>query len=395
MPSELMLEAPRSGSMPEAGHGRLRRVLFALRLDPAGKFGSLEEQTLTLARAFKERGSLFLPVFLRALDPETAGQYAQEGLEAEALDLTSFRLDTLGRLLRLIRRHQIEVVHWNFYHPLFNGYLWALSVTMPGIEHYFTDHISRGGAGPSPSGRQLKSRLKRALASRYRRIFCISDFVLDQVRRSSSPRAMRLHYFVNTCRFQPDASVRSELRATLSTADNFVAVIVAQLIKEKGVDVALHALGKLPENIALWVVGRGPEQAHLAALARDLGVEHRTRFVGPKRNVEPYLQAADCAVCPSTWAEGVGLVNLEALACGLPVVASRIGGIPEFIEDGRNGLLFAPGNPEELAERLRRLYDDLELRLRLGREARSVALERHSSQSLLDEHLALYREATT
>ena len=70
--------------------------------------------------------------------------------------------------------------------------------------------------------------------------------------------------------------------------------------------------------------------------------------------MEPLLQAADCAVCPSIWSEAAGLVNLEAQACGLPVIARRIGGIPELVEDGRTGFLFTPGDHRELAERLRR-----------------------------------------
>jgi len=125
-----------------------------------------------------------------------------------------------------------------------------------------------------------------------------------------------------------------------------------------------------------------------------LGLGSRVRFLGSQRNVEPFIQAADCALCPSVWAEAAGLVNLEAMACGLPVVASRIGGIPEFVEDGRTGFLFTPGDHRELAEWIHQLCDDPELRQRMGQEARSNAIRRYSTQGLLAEHLGIYlREA--
>jgi glycosyltransferase involved in cell wall biosynthesis len=396
MATDSLLGTPPATPQPTPGAGRLERVLFVLRLDPAGKFGSLEEQALTLARSFHERGGLFLPVFLRPLDPESAGQYAREGLPAEALDLGRFRPDTLRRLLGLIRRHRIEVMHWNFYHPLFNAYLWALSLLRPGVKHYYTDHISRPAPGAGPAGRgRAGVAVKKILASRYRKVLCVSDYVLKQVQPTAGRRAERLHHFVNTDRFRPDERRRREVREELGVGGEFVAVAVAHLIKDKGVDVALKAMAQLPEDVVLWVAGQGPEQGPLRVLADDLGLGHRVRFLGHRRNVEPLLQAADCALCPSVWAEAAGLVNLEALACGLPVVASRIGGIPEFIEDGRNGFLFAPGDHGELADRIRRLYEDPELRYRMGREARSIVDERGSTRSLLDEHLGFYRKPLT
>jgi glycosyltransferase involved in cell wall biosynthesis len=396
MPIDLTLEPPRLGLERRPAAAGLKRVLFVLRLDPAGKFGSIEEQTLTLARSFRDRGSLFVPVFLRPLDAESARQYAEEGLVAEAVDLARFRLGTLRRLLGLIRRQRIDLVHWNFYHPVFNPYLWALTALRPGVEHYFTDHISRPGAGRGLDGPgRLKLGVKRILSARYRKIFCISDFVLEAVRGSVGPRAERLHYFINTDRFRPDPSVRREVRRAMGVGDEFVAVTVAYLIKDKGIDVAFKALAQLPDGVVLWVVGEGPEQGKLQALAQELGLGGRARFLGPKRRVEPFLQAADCALCPSIWAEAVGLVNLEALACGLPVVASRVGGIPEFVEDSRSGFLFTPGDHRELAERICRISGDPEFRHRMGQEARSRVMERYSTQSLLDEHLAFYREAAT
>ncbi len=94
------------------------------------------------------------------------------------------------------------------------------------------------------------------------------------------------------------------------------------------------------------------------------------QFLGPRRHVEAFMQASDCLICPSVWAEAVGLVNLEAMASGLPVIASRIGGIPEYVEDGRTGFLFAPGDHRELVGCLNRLLSDQPGRQAMSQNAR-------------------------
>jgi glycosyltransferase involved in cell wall biosynthesis len=91
------------------------------------------------------------------------------------------------------------------------------------------------------------------------------------------------------------------------------------------------------------------------------------------------------------WSEAASLVNLEGLAAGLPVVASRVGGIPEYVEDGHTGFLFPPGDDAALADCLARLRDDPALRLRLGEQARAAAVERFSPHSRLADFLNLYR----
>ena len=129
----------------------------------------------------------------------------------------------------------------------------------------------------------------------------------------------------------------------------------------------------------------------LQALAASLGLQQRVRFWGLQRHVEPILQASDCLVVPSRWHEAAGLVVLEAQASGLPVVASRIGGIPEYLAEGDSGLLFTPGDVDELAAHLRQLCVDPPRCERMGRAARRLALERFSPESRLPEWLELYR----
>lgn len=374
---------------------RLPRVLMAIDLDPSQKFGTLEEQVLTLARAFRDRDSRFLPLYRRPLDREGAERYDFEGLRAEALDLRRLTPGRLARLLGLIRAEAIDVVHWNFHVPLTNPYLWALSALAPRVRHVYTDHISRpAGTSPRaglPARPGLKPRLKRALAARYDSVVCVSDFVRDCLKSDGWGRLWAIPHFVNTERFAPDLNVRCRVRAGLRETARFVALVVSYLIPEKGVDVALRAFSRLPNSAVLWVIGDGPESLNLQLLAGELGVDDRVRWLGLRRNVEPYMQAADCLVCPSLWAEAAGLVNIEALATGLPVVASAVGGIPEIVRDGVTGYLVPPGDPGRLADRLLDLLTDPTGLREMACAARAEALGRFAADAILPEHLDFYR----
>src|SRR6476469_9697445 len=139
--------------MPTNPPHPLKRVLFAFQLDASQKFGSLEEQVYVLAREFKDRNSLLIPIFITDPTPDSAQAYRSAGILVENLNLQVFEWGRFRRLMHLIRAEKIEVVHWNFYSPLFNWYIWATTVAAPNVEHYFTDHVSRGLPPPPLPGR--------------------------------------------------------------------------------------------------------------------------------------------------------------------------------------------------------------------------------------------------
>jgi glycosyltransferase involved in cell wall biosynthesis len=371
---------------------RLPRVLYAVALDASQKFGSLEEQIYLLAQAFRAEGSALVPAFLPAAGPRGGGLAAFDdaGMPTAELSLWKFRYSTVRRLGRLIAEHDIRLVHWNFYPPL-NPFVWWLSVLHPRLSHYFTDHNSRVlPLAPPPRG--LRRVLKQALLGRYRKVWGVSQYICDCLAEQRSYSNLECcPHFINTDRFRPDDGARRRVRGQFGADDHFVAVAVANLIPEKGIDVALRALAQCPQRIVLWVAGRGDEEPRLKALATELGVADRAVFFGQQANVEPLMQAADCLVCPSLWAEAAGLVNLEALSTGLPVLASRIGGIPEYVDDGVNGLLFPAGDHAALGSLLTRLSYASDECGRLGAAARTAAVQRFSPAARMDRYLDLYR----
>jgi glycosyltransferase involved in cell wall biosynthesis len=376
--------------MAKVNHGGLMRVLCPVYLGPQRKFGSIEEQIFTIARGVKDLGGFFLPLFRHPPGPEAAAAYRAAGLHVEHLDLSDFSFTILSRLIRLVYRRRIQVIHWNFYAP-FNWYYFALTMLSPGVKHYLTDHNSRDLPIRHSSG-VLKKIAKKALFKRYRKVFAVSDFVLECLSvQGTWSNLCRWHHFVSTERFHPDGGMRIHIRKKLKAEKQFIALVVAHLIPSKGVAVAIKALIGLPEYIVLWVIGDGEERGYLQNLCKELSLDSRVTFLGLQVDVAPYMQAADCLVCPSTWAEAAGLVILEALASGLPVVASDVGGIPEFVEDGKNGLLFPAGDVEQLTERLRRVEGNPEAARGMALEARSSALRNFSLENRMGEYIDLYR----
>lgn len=370
---------------------RLPRVAFAIKLDPGQKFGSMEEQIVLFAERFHAEGSLFAPVFMCGAGAD-ASQFRSRGIDAVCLDLTRFSWRPLLALRRFIRSRKIDVLHWNFTEPLSNAYLWWLSLLTPRVHHWFTDHSSRTfPLQPRPRG--VKRFVKRMLLRRYRRVIGVSRYVQECLADHAvwSNLVVGLH-FVNTDRFRPDEAERRRLRTRMNVDGRVVLLAVGQLISDKGFHVLVRALADLPPQVVLWIVGKGPEEKALRKLCAELHLEDRVQLLGQQWHVQPYLQAADCFVCPSLWGEAAGLVNIEAQACGTAVIASRIGGIPEYVADGHTGLLFTSGDADDLARCIRQLLDEPTLCAKLGRAARAHVVEQFSQNARLDEWIELYRQ---
>jgi glycosyltransferase involved in cell wall biosynthesis len=140
----------------------------------------------------------------------------------------------------------------------------------------------------------------------------------------------------------------------------------------------------------LVLLGDGPERARIESATARLPVD-TVRVAGHRDDVPAWLRRAQVLVLPSL-VEGIGGAGLEAMACRLPVVATRVGGLPEAIEDGRTGALVPPGRPAELAAALLTLLADPELARRMGEAGRSRVEARFSAGRTTRRYLAAYRD---
>ena len=186
------------------------------------------------------------------------------------------------------------------------------------------------------------------------------------------------------------ASAGKALRAEWGVPeDAFVLIYPAEFSKRKNQETLLRALALLPERIYLLLPGEGALRENCEDLARELGVWERVRFPGYVSQMAIWYRAADCAVTASR-SEGLPFNVMEAMHCGLPVVASAVKGHEDLIREEENGLLFPFGDVEACARRIRRLGEDSSLAARLGRQGMADA-EAFRLERVLPQVLEAYR----
>ncbi len=174
----------------------------------------------------------------------------------------------------------------------------------------------------------------------------------------------------------------------------FVILFVGRLAAHKGVPTLLEALGALPRQAGLVIVGGGPMGATVRQRVAELGLQERVHLAGPVDSaaLPHYYAAASAFVLPSTSRlEAFGIATLEAMASGLPVITSDMPGVRELVEHGVDGLLCQPFDPKDLAAQLRRLIDDPQLAATLGRNARHSVERRFSWEGVSAQLLEVYR----
>ncbi len=172
-------------------------------------------------------------------------------------------------------------------------------------------------------------------------------------------------------------------------------VSLRRLIPSKGINTLLKAFNDIAvgyHNLKLLIAGSGSEEVTLKQLANSLDLDDRVKFIGsvPFLRAISLLKGAICTVVPSI-SEGGGLINIEAQASACPVIASRVGGIPEYVKDGESGLLFKPGDIEDLTEKIKRVVGDASLRDKLIRGGLEYS-SKFSWDILAPQYLALYKE---
>jgi glycosyltransferase involved in cell wall biosynthesis len=302
-------------------------------------------------------------------------------------------LTALAELVRLIRRERPAIVHTHTSKAGFIGRLAAVIARAPAVIHQPHGHIFYGYYSPRRTA--VFTALERQAARWTDRIITLTDRGAQEHLARGIGRAeqyVAVPSGVPTTELRAAAPPRGEARARLGLdPDAFIVVALGRLVPIKGFDLLARALPALIAQIPsarVLLVGDGAERAHLGAIAASMGVAERLRMTGETTDVASYLAAADVVAVPSR-NEGMGRVIVEAMALGLPVVATTVGGIPDVVTDGECGRLVEPEDVDALAAALIELGRDPALRRKLS-EAAVRRAEAFSTAVASEKLLAVY-----
>lgn len=355
------------------------RIAVLMNLAPR-KLGSLEGWLVAFCREARARGYA-VDVFTREpVHAEIETALRQLGVAWSPVGpLESNPLDAIRRLAAY------DVLHINMWQV--RDRLTLLAYAAWPAKVLITDHSSGLSTTQPRRGRVMRI-LDRLSCIRLGGIVGVSDYV---TRRNShrygldERRSRTVYNGIDVQRFSPR-------RPANAPAEQVSMLTVAHLIPYKGIDVLLRAMAQMETRPRLVVCGDGPESERLKALSARLGLESRVEFVGLRDDVPALLDACDVFVHPATWAEAFGLTIAEAMANARPVVASRVGGIPELIEDRIHGRLFRPGDARSLAGILDELARSPELRIRMGNAARERVFRQFTLEGCVEGHLRWMEE---
>lgn len=344
--------------------------------------GGLERVVLYLARDMVVRGHR---VTICCYDGrgEMAAEAEASGAAVSVLPRKpGLDLGYIGRLADWLRPRGVDVLHMHNETALFYGTMAGRRAGVPVL--IYTEH---DGVFPR---RWIVRRVNRWLVRRLTRAVAVSEAVKRLWCREDGIRADRVVVVPNGVPDHPEVWAASARRD--GGAEGGVRLgAVGRLSGEKGLDVLLDAFARVAEpapDARLVLVGDGPERGALEARARDLSIADRVEFLGQRSDVPTLMAGLDLYVLPSR-TEGLPMALLEAMAARLPIVATRVGGIPEAVTDGQSALLVSPEDPAALAEAMMRVLRETGLAERLRSAARAAFEDRYELSRMVDRYEAL------
>ncbi|MBD3291979.1 MAG: glycosyltransferase [Armatimonadia bacterium] len=292
----------------------------------------------------------------------------------------SFATGLLASAIRICRDADVIHAHWAA-SGLFGVIVGGLSRTPVVVTTHGTDINGLPDRGP-------RVMLTRWVLRRANRVVCVSNSLADRVAELgvSVGKVQVIHNGVDSDLFCPARDSRPGRRL----------IYVGRLTPEKGVEYLIRALAVLQQgtpDVHLKIVGDGPDRPRLEQQTRDLGVADAVTFTGPKphEQIPDLMRQSDLLVLPSL-SEGFGIVLIEAMATGLPVIATETGGIPEIVRHGENGLLVQARDAQGLAASIETLFGDHRRCRRLAEHGMQIARERFTIENQIRRYERVYAQ---
>ena len=304
---------------------------------------------------------------------------------------SKFSAGALKELVQIIRKEKISIVHSHGYKSDFYAFL-AKILPPKSIKLVATNHNWTGLAPTEKIYQWIDCKILRFFDG----LIAVSDSVKQLMVESGIP-STRIEVIKNGVDvMDPSFSIsRQEALHKIGLESNSLVIgNVARISFEKGNDLLLKAFSLLTENfpeLRLVLVGDGPEYDNLTALAKTLMVDDKVLFLGNRSDARSLYKGFDVFVLPSR-NEGLPMALLEAMAAEIPVVATRVGGVPKVIQDGVNGLLAQPENVADLAHKIEQILRDENSGTHLAQAGRNLVLTDYSSMAMVNNYAEFYHK---
>lgn len=358
-------------------------------------FGGPEKQILGLAQALPEGfRTTFLGFLERGLARPFLDRCAAAGFETVPLKQNAPWIFAAAReVAGHLRRVRADIVVTNGYKCDLVGWLAGRQVGIPSVA------VAHGWTSATWKVR-LNEAIDRWVMRRMDAVVAVSEAMAEKVRRAGV-RADRLVAIPNGIRAedfaQPDPGARAMVEGFFPTAPRIIVAAAGRLSPEKGFDLYLEAAARLASEhpeVGFVLYGDGPLREKLASQLANLPtLAGRFVMAGFRTDLDRLMPAADLVVL-SSHTEGLPVVVLEALASGVAVVATKVGGVPEVISDGEHGLLVPPGDAVKLARGIDHLLRDPGLRERLARAGKQRVVTEFSFRVMAQRYQALFERLT-
>lgn len=354
--------------------------------------GGGEKQLVEVAKAASREGMEVTVAYI-------SGSSFEGLLKAERIDSTplsqmrSNPVAAVWALKRICRERRIDLIHTHSFFNSFSGRLAGRLIRVPVVT---TVHCQPGAAKRTGLIKRVlwfsREKIERAMARYTSSFIAVSEAVAEGLVRQgvSRQKIVVIPNGIDALEVRKSAAMERDQRP--QGQGRLRIGTVARLDPAKGIEILIEAAGILRDrdlSFEAVVVGDGPERQPIEELVRRLGLEQQIVFHGYLDNPFAVLATFDIYVV-SSHEEGFGFTVLEAMALGRPVIATRVGGLVDLIEDGETGLLVPPGEPQALADAIEVLADDPDLRKRFADEAGKV-LERFSVETMCARTIDVYR----
>ena len=378
----------------------------------AAAFGGAEHSLLDLSEGVARRGKKVLIAAERALEKTSfPAEAAKRGLSVQWVDWAPERSiwSNTKAAIHFLRVYRAGIFHFNI---AWRRNMWLL----PLLARLLTSSRIIGSMRAMPDPHQLIPRRWHLGFIPGIRLWHISEVLVGRiwartlhltvcVNAGDFPPRLAAHYGFNPARMRViyngipfrthplEPVQRAKIRADLRIPDNEVLIcFLGRLAPEKGAHYLLQALTQLPETFSMILMGDGPQRPALETLAQETGIQRRVQFLGARDYPDDIIAASDLVLVPSTWYEAFGRVVVEAMNQGVPVVATKIGGMAELFTDGIEGAYVESPQPEVLAKKIQTLARDHEKLHAMGAAGRELVRMKYSVSRVIEQYAEAYNE---